>query len=162
VPGESSRRTGNRAVGPWRATVLPPTELDRAAGSAQHSAPSAWRQFARYLLWQAPGWLVIAVALAWLALEFGLPSWLAILAAVANVAKDLLLFPVLRATLRPPASTRHVGAVGKAVEPLNPSGLVRVNGELWMARALASPVADGSPVVVHGAEGLTLIVTPPA
>jgi membrane protein implicated in regulation of membrane protease activity len=88
--------------------------------------PSA--QFARYLLWQAPGWLVIAVALAWLALEFELPSWLAILAAVANIAKDLLLFSALRATLRPPASTHHVGAVGKAVEPLSPSGLVRVNG----------------------------------
>lgn len=118
-------------------------------------------QFVRYLLWQAPGWLVVAVALAWLALAFGLPTWVATLAAVANVAKDLLLFPALRATLRPPASPRHVGAVGQAVEPLAPAGLVRINGELWTARTLGATVPKGSPVVVRGAEGLTLIVTPP-
>ena len=116
--------------------------------------------FVRYLLLQAPGWLVVAVAPAWLGPAFGLPTWIIILAAVGNVAKDLLLFPVLRATLRPPSSPRHVGAVGQAVEVLAPSGLIRVNGELWVARTLGSTVPKGTPVVVRGAEGLTLIVTP--
>lgn len=117
-------------------------------------------QFVRYLLWQAPGWLAVAVAAAWLALAFGLPTWIVILVAVGNVAKDLLLFPALRATLRPPASPRHVGAVGEAVEPLAPSGFVRVNGELWAARTLGPAVPKGHPVVVRAAEGLTLIVAP--
>src|SRR5262249_36699126 len=117
-------------------------------------------QFVRYVLWQAPGWLVVAVALAWIAIAFGLPTWVVILAAVGNVAKDLLLFTALRATLRPPESPWHVGAVGEALEPLAPSGLIRVKGELWAARTLGPTVPKGSPVVVRAAEGLTLIVTP--
>jgi membrane protein implicated in regulation of membrane protease activity len=107
-------------------------------------------QFVRYVLWQAPGWLVVAVALAWIAMAFGLPTWVVILAAMGNVAKDLLLFTALRTTLRPPESPWHVGAVGEALEPLAPSGLIRVKGELWAARTLGPTVPKGSPVVVRG------------
>ncbi|MFL5973422.1 MAG: NfeD family protein [Gaiellaceae bacterium] len=57
-----------------------------------------------------------------------------------------------------------VGAVGKAVEPLEPEGHVRVHGELWEARA-PEAVPAGAQVRVMALDGLTLEVetgeTPP-
>jgi membrane-bound serine protease (ClpP class) len=57
-----------------------------------------------------------------------------------------------------------VGAVGKAVEPLEPEGHVRIHGELWEARA-PEDVRAGAQVRVVALDGLTLEVenaeTPP-
>lgn len=50
-----------------------------------------------------------------------------------------------------------VGAVGKAVEPLDPDGHVRVHGELWQARA-SEVVPAGREVRVVALDGLTLEV----
>lgn len=50
-----------------------------------------------------------------------------------------------------------VGAVGQAVEPLEPEGHVRIHGELWDARATES-VPAGSQVRVVALDGLTLEV----
>ena len=52
-----------------------------------------------------------------------------------------------------------VGAVGKAVEPLEPEGHVRVHGELWEARA-QTPIDRGARVQVVAVENLTLEVRP--
>jgi membrane-bound serine protease (ClpP class) len=57
-----------------------------------------------------------------------------------------------------------VGAVGRAVEPLDPEGHVRVLGELWEARA-PDDIPAGAQVRVVALDGLTLEVetaeTPP-
>jgi membrane-bound serine protease (ClpP class) len=50
-----------------------------------------------------------------------------------------------------------VGAVGKAVEPLDPEGHVRVQGELWQARASES-IPAGTRVRVVALDDLTLEV----
>ena len=50
-----------------------------------------------------------------------------------------------------------VGAVGQAVESLEPEGHVRVHGELWEARA-PEAVPAGSQVRVVALDGLTLEV----
>jgi membrane protein implicated in regulation of membrane protease activity len=52
-----------------------------------------------------------------------------------------------------------VGAVGKAVEPLEPEGHVRVHGELWEARS-PTPIDRGARVEVVAVEGLMLEVRP--
>ena len=54
-----------------------------------------------------------------------------------------------------------VGAVGKAVEPLQPEGHVRVHGELWEARS-QTPIESGGRVEVVAVEDLTLEVRPAA
>jgi membrane-bound serine protease (ClpP class) len=54
-----------------------------------------------------------------------------------------------------------VGAVGKAVEPLDPDGHVRVHGELWQAHS-TSPAAKGARVRVVAVDGLELEVEPAA
>ena len=57
-----------------------------------------------------------------------------------------------------------VGAVGKSVEPLDPEGHIRVQGELWQARA-SEAVPAGTNVRVVAIDDLTLEVetaeTPP-
>jgi membrane-bound serine protease (ClpP class) len=57
-----------------------------------------------------------------------------------------------------------VGAVGKSVEPLDPEGHIRVQGELWQARA-SDAVPAGTNVRVVAIDDLTLEVetaeTPP-
>lgn len=57
-----------------------------------------------------------------------------------------------------------VGAVGKTVEPLEPDGHIRVQGELWQARA-SEAVPAGTNVRVVAIDDLTLEVetaeTPP-
>lgn len=57
-----------------------------------------------------------------------------------------------------------VGAVGKTVEPLDPEGHIRVQGELWQARA-SEAVPAGTKVRVMAIDDLTLEVetaeTPP-
>lgn len=52
-----------------------------------------------------------------------------------------------------------IGAVGKAVEPLEPEGHVRVHGELWEARS-PTPIDRGARVQVVAVEDLTLEVRP--
>jgi membrane protein implicated in regulation of membrane protease activity len=54
-----------------------------------------------------------------------------------------------------------VGAVGKAVEPLQPEGHVRVHGELWEARS-QTPIESGARVEVVAVDDLTLEVRPAA
>jgi membrane-bound ClpP family serine protease len=53
-----------------------------------------------------------------------------------------------------------VGLVGKVVEPLNPNGLIKAEGEVWKARSINGPVAAGKKVRITGFEGLTLLVKP--
>ena len=116
------------------------------------------RSFARYLAWQAPGWLILGAALFWLWQTLGLATWLAITALALYVAKDLALYPVMRTTFRAPTPTRPIGRRAEAVERLAPTGYVRIDGELWKARAVGGHVTAGHHVIVRAADGFTLIV----
>lgn len=118
------------------------------------------RQLATYLLWQLPEWSLVALVLAWLTRAMDLAAWKAAGVFCAFVAKDLLLFPAMRVVFSsPPATPQPVGARGETVEPLSPSGYIRVNGELWKAKSRAgSHLPAGTPVVVRDAHGITLIV----
>jgi membrane-bound serine protease (ClpP class) len=51
-----------------------------------------------------------------------------------------------------------IGAVGTVREPLNPSGMVFVNGALWQATSTSGPLAAGTQVRVVAIEGLRLRV----
>jgi membrane protein implicated in regulation of membrane protease activity len=89
----------------------------------------------------------------------GLRLWLAFLLFAVWVVKDLLLFPVMRRFYQPqPAAQRIVGQTGTTITAVSPSGLVRVGGELWQARA-DEQIAAGTPIRVLDIEGLTLLVT---
>lgn len=119
--------------------------------------------FGRYLVWQVPGWLVVALIATWLVRGFGLPIWAGIAVVALMVGRDLAIYPMLRSAFgKPPHAPVPIGAMGQAVEPLAPVGYVRVDGELWRARTLhpADEVVTGARVLVREARGLTLLVEP--
>jgi membrane-bound serine protease (ClpP class) len=51
-----------------------------------------------------------------------------------------------------------VGSKGKVVSPLDPEGLVRIKGELWVAKSASGEMNLGEEVIVVGQEGLKLVV----
>jgi membrane protein implicated in regulation of membrane protease activity len=121
------------------------------------------RPFGWYLLWQAPGWLVVTLVVVWLVRGAGLPVWVAVTVVALMVARDLAVYPALRSAFaNPPHGATPIGATGEAVEPLAPIGYIRVNGELWRARTLRPEdgVPPGTRVLVRDARGLMLLVEP--
>jgi len=73
------------------------------------------RLFSRYLLWQVPGWLAVAAALAALHWLTGLPGWIVPAGLAAFVGKDLAMYPVVRDTLREPRPRLEHDQVGGLV-----------------------------------------------
>ena len=71
----------------------------------------------------------------------------------------LLFIPGNRALLRKPVFDMKciVGQKGVAVEELHPKGLVKINGELWVAES-AEKIAIGEEVIVTGYKGIKLSV----
>jgi membrane protein implicated in regulation of membrane protease activity len=119
--------------------------------------------FARYLRFQVPATVAVAVALA-AAVHYGFVD-----AATAGVvlllwvAKDLALYPLLRRAYERGGQgypSRLVGRSATARQDLAPRGYVLVAGELWRAEAVGEdrPIRAGENVVVTGAVGTRLLV----
>ena len=95
----------------------------------------------------------------------GISEWLFWSLVAGWVAKDVVLFPfVWRAYDQeaPRTADAMTGEVGIARDRLDPSGYVRVRGELWKAEREADgpPIEAGCRVRVRRREGLTLFVAP--
>jgi membrane-bound serine protease (ClpP class) len=73
-----------------------------------------------------------------------------------------ILRKVIAARQQPYAAGEEtmVGRVGTVREPLNPDGMVFVDGALWQARSTGGAVPDGTPVRVVAVDGLRLRVEP--
>ncbi len=86
--------------------------------------------------------------------------WAAVLigaAAAVEVAESLLLLAWSRRRRSAVGVEALVGRRGVAVSDLSPDGQVKVDGELWNARAAAG-IDAGADVIVRAIEGLTLDV----
>ena len=73
----------------------------------------------------------------------------------------LIAYKVLKVYISKPKVGMEslIGRVGVVVEPLNPRGIVMINGELWRAESMVGePIPRGAEVEVVGFEGLTLKV----
>jgi membrane protein implicated in regulation of membrane protease activity len=118
---------------------------------------------AKYLLFQLPGFAIVA-GLAYAAHRWlGLRGELALAAVALWALKDAVLFPFVRHAYEVetrPAAAGLLGAHGIAEDAIAPEGYVRVGPERWRARlaAGAAPVAPGGGVRVEAVEGLTLRV----
>lgn len=51
-----------------------------------------------------------------------------------------------------------IGSRGKVVSPLDPEGLIKIKGELWVAKSAGERMDTGEEVTVVGQNGLKLIV----
>ena len=119
----------------------------------------------RYALYQIPDVaifvLILFVLHQWVHLSLGL-----VVALVSLwIVKYVLVFSfVWRAYDKPPPGNVRtlIGTEGIAEERLDPSGYIRVHGELWRAEVIGKTMAieKGQTVLIERADGLTLLVKP--
>jgi membrane-bound ClpP family serine protease len=127
---------------------------------------STRRVFARYLAFELPSWVALVVLLAILMRVWDLSLAMAAAVLALWVAKDLLLFPVLRIAYEPSGGSggpeNLIGALGTVSAPLDPEGWIRIGSERWRARVSREhvPVPVGAAVRVTAVEGLLLRVEP--
>lgn len=121
------------------------------------------RTWIKYLLYQVPGWVLVAVIL------FALRHWLelspriAIVIFLLWVIKDFALYPLLRKSFEPSGETpleQMIGLQGVTKELIDPRGYIHIRGELWHAEIQPgdNPIPAGNKVRVVGADGIRLIV----
>ncbi len=119
----------------------------------------------RYALFQIPDIGILALILfvvhQWVDLSLGLVIGIASLWMV----KYVIVFSfVWRAYDKPrPGEIKSlIGTEGIAEERLDPSGYIRVHGELWWAEVIGKtiPVEKGETVLIERACGLALLVKP--
>lgn len=117
----------------------------------------------RYCLFLIPEALLLAGGL-WLAVSLG---WMQTFTAAVSFGLLLLiavlLYPATRRILQPgqPIGAKAlVGRESTLVRPAAPVGRMRLDGELWFARARHSSLPAGTRVQVVDASGLELIVEP--
>jgi membrane-bound ClpP family serine protease len=140
---------------------MPRSYSGRSVSARRAATETTLRVFARYALFQSPGWLA-AAAVAGAAVEWaGVAPWLAALGAGLWLAKDLLMFPLVRRAYDRSGPTHGVvGDAGVADGAIDPEGWVRIGAERWRAvlAAGAEPIAAGARVRILGVEGLVVRV----
>jgi membrane protein implicated in regulation of membrane protease activity len=118
------------------------------------------------MLWFSVGALTASLAAA-LGLGINFQLSLFILVSVALFAASRTLFKkafMRNATQMKTGVEAMLGQEAVVTEMLveGHGGTVRINGQLWSARSLAGPVAEGERVIVEQVEGLKLWVRRPA
>lgn len=118
----------------------------------------------RYLRFQVPGWLLAGGALAAAVRWWELPVPWALAGFAAWLAKDALLYPIVRRAYEPDGFAPHgpIREHGVAETAIDGEGWVRVGPERWRARRAegAAPIAPGAPVRVVRLRGHELEVEP--
>ena len=134
-----------------------PTETEKKKGSA--------RVLMKYLLLQMPMLSLVIVGLFLAQRYMELPAWVAWGGSVVWLAKDMLLFPLVRRSYddrNPNTAHSMSGVQGRAVEMLDKSGYVLVHGVLWWAEVNGAcrPIHKRERVRVQGSRGLVVLVQP--
>ena len=119
----------------------------------------------RYALFQIPDIGILALILFVVHQWVDLSLWLYIGFVSLWMVKYVLFFSfVWRAYDKPrPGDVKSlIGTEGIAEERLDPSGYIRVHGELWRGEVIEKtvPVGKGETVLIERASGLTLFVKP--
>ena len=92
-------------------------------------------------------------------LEIHIPLAGLIVLMVAWGAWSVIIYRIgSRALRRKPLLPTVVGSKGKVVSPLVPEGLVRIKGELWVAKSADGELDTGVEVTVVEQDGLKLVV----
>ena len=134
-------------------------------GAQEFRRRTSDRPLLRYALLQIPDILAVALVLAALHRWWGLDAGIAWLLFGLWIAKDALMYPLVRRALiggrERVGAAALVGCEGVAEEPLAPRGRVRIRGESWQANCAAGAgIAAGTRVRVLAVHGLELQVEP--
>jgi len=119
------------------------------------------------LIWAITSTLIEEVAIVVIVL-WGLPRigvqvplWGLITLMVVWIAQAVITYRIGSRALRkkPVISLPDmVGSKGEVVSPLTPEGLVRIRGELWVAKSVSEAMNPGGKVIVVGQDRLKLVV----
>ena len=129
------------------------------------TAGSRSRTISRYTLFQIPDLILLSLGLAAAVRWWGLPVFAAYGLVALWIAKDVIMYPILRVAYESGGSSGldgiH-GALGVVTQPLVPSGYVRLGSERWKAELVSGSgmVPVGSAIRVVEVRGLTLVVEP--
>jgi len=104
--------------------------------------------------------LLIGSFLIFLLYYFGIDLWVYGLLIVIVGAILIFMGYIFLPQLKKPVTGAEgmIGLTGRAIEPLNPNGTVRIEGELWSAESLDNKIEKGEKIVVEKANGLNLLV----
>jgi membrane-bound ClpP family serine protease len=119
------------------------------------------RTIIRYLLFQIPEWILLAVVLWFLTRNTPLNFWPAVWFLAFWIVKDFAIYPYVRRAYENTAKTGSealIGGKGIAHERIAPEGYIRIHGELWKARTTGEEIARHAVVDVTDARGLLLFV----
>jgi len=103
--------------------------------------------------------IIVRLGLPKIGINIPLPGLIALM--VAWLAYTVVTYRMgSRALRRKPLDglLNMVGGKGEVVGPLVPEGVVRIKGELWMAKSAGGEINLGEKVIVVGQERLQLIV----
>ena len=103
--------------------------------------------------------VIVLFGLPELGVEIPLAGLIALM--VAWLAVSVIIYRIgSRALRRKPLEKLPdmIGSQGKVVSPLAPEGLVRIEGELWMAKSASGKINLGNKVAVVEQDGLRLVV----
>jgi membrane-bound ClpP family serine protease len=112
---------------------------------------TALEEVAIYVIWR------------WLLPEFDInlpfPVLIGIMVAWAAFAISLFVFTTQTLKKQVPVGLPSmIGTKGKAASSLDPEGMVRIKGELWVATADGGGIPAGENIEVVGEDGLKLVV----
>ncbi len=107
--------------------------------------------------------VALAVGVLWGLPKLGIyiPLWVLIIVMVAWCAYAVVTYRMgSRALRRKPVHglMPMLGSEGKVASPLVPEGMVRIKGELWVAKSAGGEIDAGVEITVVGQDGLKLIV----
>ena len=117
----------------------------------------------KYALFQIPSYLLLGLLLLVARHFMDIPTWVILSIIAFWFTKDVFLFPsVWKAyDMSTQGKTQPIiGMQGTVEKELNPSGSVKVRGELWQAELTGEGrvAARGEKIEVQGIRGLTLLV----
>ena len=117
----------------------------------------------RYMLLQLPALIILIIVLFFIRRMINIPVWIAVIIVLVWLIKDIIMFPrVWRSydTKIPGHRERLIGMKGIVMDGLNPTGYVKIMGELWKAERIETerPIERGDYVRVVKMEGLKLFV----
>ncbi len=114
-----------------------------------------------YVLLELGELLAIIILLVVISRFIHVPLWIAIAIPVGKFLKFILVYPLVRRSVRQPIYSGMeslIGEQGLTVEALVPEGYVKIKGELWKAVSNEAPIPAGAEVEVYRVEGTTLVV----
>lgn len=121
---------------------------------------------AKYWALQLPGTALLAVVMHGVGEHYAWPQWIVWAVVALWVAKDAILYPFLWRAYDPSDPTALPypleSAQGAALTRIDPTGLIRIWGEIWRAELAggARPIAEREAVRIVARDGLTLLVEP--